>query len=869
MVARDASHGVPFNTPENLSGDLLSVETQNDTQNDLPSATVTLGDSQDWTMLSANDYLRIDVVYNSNTFNGEAESQQRTTIFCGLVVNVRKQVVANSNSRTYIVTAQGMAKVLQSLTLGTFSELTSQNATVQMIPDDEKTGIKVSERSSQNIIKQILERFILQDKGYIDYQFSEYGGPEKGIKDFIKTDLIENPDESQSVQNGATFLSNYNGSILQMIKDTASRPFNELFWTHEEGVATLHYRPTPFDPNNWFGDGKGNKGLDYITLEPNSIIKEQVDKTDQDQSSVFKLLPSPDAGLTSVGWAGSVAPLTNKKLIERYGYKIMEVQTDYFNGTDNSDDESKYGSAGVQSGMTTAITEADAKQHYPDYLNITDIFAVADGVPLHHDVTVPVKYGGNESYNNIIGLLQQKDITKAKFLQTAPANIKGVKLSPNQIKSIWSYYQDAKKKGKKGNNRLSAQDYIKIIDPRGLVTNSYITKDNKEYKILRSKKAMKKHPKKAANALIKATNSTLGPKQAYEIIQAELKGKLNKSDYDRILSKYKYNDQEYGVTQGGNGDSAPNQVPAIFKAYTTKLFNWYADNSKFYSGTITINGTSKIEIGKRLYVHDTNDGVYWEYYIESVSHSYSYTQGWITSIGVTRGLPVDKVDSTLRFTPGYTFWGQSEDFLGGYFGEVSLAKQIEEAKSSGGDGDADGSGSISGGKGVKHWGRNSVPKDVKKYIHDPHKAGLAWANSSGWFNPGDQCVHFSSSYFALLWTGLSNRRVMVPEGKDSARMWASANGGKTSKTPHAGAIASCPGSVSGISTSGAGHTWIVLHVLSNGDTIIAEQNMPGLSGEGNGTYCTWNFGRIPKSVSDKYVTYYTPGKGHKLTWGGN
>lgn len=183
----------------------------------------------------------------------------------------------------------------------------------------------------------------------------------------------------------------------------------------------------------------------------------------------------------------------------------------------------------------------------------------------------------------------------------------------------------------------------------------------------------------------------------------------------------------------------------------------------------------------------------------------------------------------------------------------------------------DGSGSIkeSAPGGVLHWGKDEVPADVKKYIKDPKSAGMGWASSKGWFNPGDQCVHFSSSYFARIWSGLKNDHVMVPTGSQSAHDWAAANGGKTSKTPHAGAIASVPGGVPGVSTGGpdaAGHTWIVLHVLANGDTIIAEQNMPGKSGQGAGESNTWNFGWISKKLSDKYATYYTPDKSHKLNW---
>lgn len=207
--------------------------------------------------------------------------------------------------------------------------------------------------------------------------------------------------------------------------------------------------------------------------------------------------------------------------------------------------------------------------------------------------------------------------------------------------------------------------------------------------------------------------------------------------------------------------------------------------------------------------------------------------------------------------------------------EQSAKDACEDDSSSDSSDVKDGSGSIkeSAPGGVLHWGRDEVPADVKKYIQDPKKAGMSLSSPSGWWNgtgtAANQCVGFSSSYFPLIWSGLKDKRVLVPTGSQSASMWAKANGGKTSKTPHAGAIASVPGGVPGVSTGGpdaAGHTWIVLHVLANGDTIIAEQNMPGKSGQGAGESNTWNFGWVSKKLSDKYATYYTPDKSHKLNW---
>lgn len=200
-----------------------------------------------------------------------------------------------------------------------------------------------------------------------------------------------------------------------------------------------------------------------------------------------------------------------------------------------------------------------------------------------------------------------------------------------------------------------------------------------------------------------------------------------------------------------------------------------------------------------------------------------------------------------------------------------IASALDKAQCADNDDIADGTGSISesSASGVIHWGRDSVPEDVKQYIHNPQDAGLGLGNATGWFNgtgeAADQCVGFASSYFYAIWSGLS--QVYVDAGKNATKQWAEKNGGSVSTTPKAGAIASCDGGVSGISSDGPyGHTWIVLHVLQNGDTIIAEQNMTGLSGAGNKEKNTWNFGWISAQKSkDAGITYYVP-EGKTLSW---
>ena len=110
-----------------------------------------------------------------------------------------------------------------------------------------------------------------------------------------------------------------------------------------------------------------------------------------------------------------------------------------------------------------------------------------------------------------------------------------------------------------------------------------------------------------------------------------------------------------------------------------------------------------VEYGKKLYFTDKRRGVNWEFYIESVQHDFSFTTGWTTTIGVTRGLQVSKPNDPKRWS---MYWGHGKAFTGGFFGELSLAEIIQQAKireaneedSGSNDSDSTGSGSYGSDK---------------------------------------------------------------------------------------------------------------------------------------------------------------------------
>lgn len=170
-------------------------------------------------------------------------------------------------------------------------------------------------------------------------------------------------------------------------------------------------------------------------------------------------------------------------------------------------------------------------------------------------------------------------------------------------------------------------------------------------------------------------------------------------------------------------------------------------------------------------------------------------------------------------------------------------------KSHYGNGAVDGTGEVPAGLTLVPWSRETLPDSLKEFSKNPEDAGLAWGNASGWTNGiiPDQCAALSHSYFILLYpdwnkNGRGSTRPFG-DGKDVADLWAKHYGEKAVDYPTAGAV------FSDTTTSVYGHTGIVQHVFANGDILINEQNIRGVSGAGAGINYSWSWRVIKK---DRY-----------------
>lgn len=222
------------------------------------------------------------------------------------------------------------------------------------------------------------------------------------------------------------------------------------------------------------------------------------------------------------------------------------------------------------------------------------------------------------------------------------------------------------------------EEQIKKEYPSYETVSSYL---NTKHSGMKSDDAIRKNKTKATNNLYTKMQGRLGYGQCEAIISTYISKRtsidigyhIEYAEYQDILNNVKFTKDASKATSLSTGQTK-------LAIYTQKLFNWYADNSKFYSGTVKILGKPNINVGEILVWYDLEAHCIWECYIEAISHDYSFQSGYITTIGVTRGVQIPQSytgdPSNYRFT---FFWGKYTQFLGGYFGEPSLKDDAKQA----------------------------------------------------------------------------------------------------------------------------------------------------------------------------------------------
>ena len=104
---------------DSMNQELLAFSTKNDNQKDIPTLTLRLTSLRNWdTILTPNDYTELTMTAWGDNFPLTTQ-----VLITGLISEVNESMDAASNTKSYIVSCQGLAKILSNLTLTTFPEI--------------------------------------------------------------------------------------------------------------------------------------------------------------------------------------------------------------------------------------------------------------------------------------------------------------------------------------------------------------------------------------------------------------------------------------------------------------------------------------------------------------------------------------------------------------------------------------------------------------------------------------------------------------------------------------------------------------------------------------------------------------------------
>ena len=515
------------------------------------------------------------------------------------------------------------------------------NSTADQIAKEEANSVGVAffGNTVATIEKNIVNRF----KPYMVYS---YDNGQHKLWDFIDYSNMESWTDYEYLFDSSQF-TNASGSLWDLMQNALRIPFNEMFFdSTADGKSKLVVRRTPFNPEDW-------QNLTQITVDSNDVIDNEVSKTDAQEFSVFVVNPATPTILgIANGMLLSAYPQTNQQLINYYGYSKYEVDDLYLSGRTNDNNKTsskKPKGKGTKTDNTSGV--------FYDEQDVASFLSVISDNSLR--------------------------LNKAKYaIQLSDA--------ANNISNAQAY--DLINSYCANGYQMTNQIYESVLqtDSGGGLSNTG-TKDasyeNMEDCIERSGGDIATFMSVAKSTIKDITDEFLR-----EVWQArESNGKLTKKGYKKVYDNYR---------KAGNavGDSGATDL----KVFTRMLYNWYADNFNFWGGTIIVSGNPDIRAGCILNVIDFYNKKQYgypgmRYYIESVTHKFSYTEGYTTEIGVTRGMrmPVgNEVDP--RFC---NLWGTSIDFKGGYMGEAAISDLALAESSSDSASGTDDSDAFGGAKG--------------------------------------------------------------------------------------------------------------------------------------------------------------------------
>ncbi|MDN6111934.1 MAG: hypothetical protein L0I72_02535 [Tetragenococcus halophilus] len=596
---------------ESLEQSVIQLSTKNAMEDDSATFTFVLAGDVYWDrLIQANDAVILKINPSE-----DMEEPENPVLLVGMVSEVRLEGDYGENSKMYRITGQSFAKALINFEIGVIQEVSVNLTDIGWLPNEESEdndtgGIQMEGRNASQLAETVMGRFL----EYMKYSYK--GG---GIDQFLEWEFDSWVDDENLIDS--TPFINYEGSLKQMLDDITAKPFNELFFdaTKNEKCRMI-MRRAPFDQNDW-----NNLPLYQVTSK--NVISESVATTDTETYTIFNVAIASMLGLNSSDLGSK--PRYFSELLDKFGYKKLEVENRYLmDSVSNSDDAEETDDDDSEDSDDDSDEEDDPENTF------NEIYTLVIGKLLGN-----TKNRVRVNKNSIATSISKLDnrLTKNQGIEICDYYAQHGNLPQDQFSRITGINKDNGNKGQ-GTRRPNykavtnflgenTQEDEGVTSTKGRLLDEFIMSDSQ------------------ANSLASSW---------------EQQGEIASAQYKEVME----GDEEITAPKDPDG--------AKLQEFTERLANWYVENPNFYSGEVVVKGSPDFRLGGRLYLQDEQNDEIWEYYIESVQHSYSYTEGYTTTLGVTRGL---QNAGRGRFT---NLWGKSEEFKGGYLGELALQELTEK-----------------------------------------------------------------------------------------------------------------------------------------------------------------------------------------------
>lgn len=334
---------------ESIREKIISVSTKNDMNDDSSAFTITVASDTRWEeLVRPNDLVIIKLNPNETKvgYPNAKDTVKNDVVVVGLLTEIKSEGDYNDGTRLYKLTGQSFAKILLNFELRVIQNVTLPISIGWLDNRSgvgiESLGTEIQGTSVADTVKYLLVSFL----DYVDYTFKSETGTTESYKERLNL-LIDSWTDDEFLLDPSPITS-FEGSLNQMIKSVASRPFMEVFfdtYKDKDGyeMSEMIVRRTPFDKSDW-------ESLDELNMYSHEVIQEELGQNDTETYSVYNVIPG--SKLEEEIAIFTAKPQTNESLISHYGYKLLQVENQFLsmmsdealnsameNSEDDEDDE--------------------------------------------------------------------------------------------------------------------------------------------------------------------------------------------------------------------------------------------------------------------------------------------------------------------------------------------------------------------------------------------------------------------------------------------------------------------------------------------------------------------------------------------------